>query len=274
VKKAVWFLLLFAGGMLIYFVGGYWTGLPAGLRLAVKIGVTGVLLACTLILRRHEAWRPWYRVSLAFLAASGGLLAGWLASDPLLRLTGLAVDSVQGVAVAKCTDALPIVVVAFLIARWGGLTRRDMYLQRGKLWVWLTVGLISFAGFTVFFLVQARDQNIGTDRLLALAPWTLLFIFANAFMEEFHFRGLLLRPFADLIGPFPANLCIALFFTLGHAPVTYTPDIVPFLAILFLLALAWGYLIQRSEALWGAVLFHAGADLLVIIGIYQTYTGN
>lgn len=273
-KKVGWFWLLFAAGMLVFFVGGYWTGLPAGPRLAVKVGMPAVLLVSTLILRRRETLRPRYRVSLAFLAASGALLAGWLVSDPLLRLTGLSANSVPGVAVAKCADALPIVVAAFLIARWGGLTRRDMYLQRGNLWVWLTVGLISFAGFTVFFLVQAQDQNIGTDRLLALAPWTLLFIFANAFMEEFHFRGLLLRPFADLIGRFPANLCIALFFTLGHAPVQYTPDIVPFLAVLFLLALAWGYLIQKTEALWGAVLFHAGADLLIIIGIYQTYGVN
>jgi membrane protease YdiL (CAAX protease family) len=102
----------------------------------------------------------------------------------------------------------------------------------------------------------------------------LVFIFANAFMEELHFRGLLLRPFAELLGPHLSNLCIALFFTLVHSPVQYTPDIISFLLILFVLALAWGYVIQSAEALWGSVLFHAGADLMIVIGIYETYAGG
>jgi membrane protease YdiL (CAAX protease family) len=37
------------------------------------------------------------------------------------------------------------------------------------------------------------------------------------------------------------------------------------------LALAWGYVIQKTESLWGSVLFHAGADLLIILGIFETY---
>jgi membrane protease YdiL (CAAX protease family) len=133
------------------------------------------------------------------------------------------------------------------------------------------VGIVSFAAFAVLFLLQARDQGIAADRLLAYAPWILLFVFANAFMEELHFRGLLLKPFERLLGRHPANLCIALFFTLAHAPVQYAPNILWFLAILLVLALAWGYVIQKTESLWGSVLFHAGADLMIIVGIFETY---
>jgi membrane protease YdiL (CAAX protease family) len=104
-----------------------------------------------------------------------------------------------------------------------------------------------------------------------LAPWTLIFIFSNAFMEELHFRGLLLGPFEEFLGPHVSNLCIALFFTLAHAPVQYTADIISFLSILFVLSLVWGYVIQLTEALWGSVLFHAGADLMIVVGIYETY---
>jgi len=53
--------------------------------------------------------------------------------------------------------------------------------------------------------------------------------------------------------------------------VQYAPDILVFLAILFVLALAWGYVIQRTESLWGCALFHAGADLMIMVGIYETY---
>ena len=30
----------------------------------------------------------------------------------------------------------------------------------------------------------------------------------------------------------------------------------------------WGYLMQKTGALWGSVLFHAGANTLLIIGIF------
>jgi membrane protease YdiL (CAAX protease family) len=53
--------------------------------------------------------------------------------------------------------------------------------------------------------------------------------------------------------------------------VQYAPDIRSFLAVLLVLALAWGYVIQNTESLWGSVLVHAGADLLIIVGIFATY---
>jgi len=60
-------------------------------------------------------------------------------------------------------------------------------------------------------------------------------------MEELHFRGLLLRPYENLLGKAGANFCIALFFTLVHVPITYTANIGQFLVILFILALAWSF---------------------------------
>jgi membrane protease YdiL (CAAX protease family) len=50
--------------------------------------------------------------------------------------------------------------------------------------------------------------------------------------------------------------------------VTYTADILVFVAITFVFALIWGYLTQKTGALWGSALFHAGADTLIIIGIF------
>jgi membrane protease YdiL (CAAX protease family) len=34
-------------------------------------------------------------------------------------------------------------------------------------------------------------------------------------------------------------------------------------------ARVWGFLIQRTKSLWGAVLVHAGADLLEVLGILR-----
>ncbi len=270
-KKTGYFLVLFLLAMLVYFVGGYWAAIPYGTRTIIKVIVPVLFLALTWACGRVESLRPWRNVSIAFLAASCGFLLSWLLSDRILGALGVTSDTVSGIALTKFTESMLIVIPVILIARVGGMTLSDLYLRRGRLRAWLIIGLATFAIFITLFLLQTLDQGLTAAQLLSLAPWTLLFIFANAFMEELHFRGLLLLPFEKLLGRHGAVICIALFFTLVHAPVEYTPDIAQFLAILFVLALAWGYVVQRTESLWGSVLFHAGADLMIIVGIYETY---
>ena len=270
-KKAGVFVTLFIVGMLVFFVGGYWSGIPHWFRTLTKIALPCVLLVATVVCSRNESLHQWRPVSLAFFAASFAFLVAWWVSSPLMTLSGFTTNSVPGIALMKLLDAIPIVAAVILVVRLGGVKPADLYLRTGKLKAWLVIGLVSFAAFAALFLLQARDQNIPADRLLAYAPWILLFVFANAFMEELHFRGLLLKPFEQLLGRHPANVCIALFFTLAHAPVQYAPNIAVFLAILLVLALTWGYLIQKTESLWGSVLFHAGADLTIMVGIYETY---
>jgi len=33
-------------------------------------------------------------------------------------------------------------------------------------------------------------------------------------------------------------------------------------------ALLWGYLMQKSDSLWGSALFHAGADCMIVLAIF------
>jgi membrane protease YdiL (CAAX protease family) len=270
-KRFGLFLILFLIGMLVFFVGGYWTGIQGWHRTAVKIVLPVLLLVATFASGRVQRFRKWRNASLGFLAASTAFLVSHWVSGPLLGLTGMTTDSVAGLAFAKLFDALPIVVTVLVVARLGGLRPADLFIRKGRVKAWLIVGLVSFAAFTVLFLLQASGEGIAPDMLIAYAPWALLFVFANGFMEELHFRGLLLRPFEELLGRHTANLCIALFFTLTHAPVQYTTDILFFLILVFALSYAWGYIIQRTESIWGSVLFHAGGDLLIIVGIYKTY---
>ena len=270
-KKVTWFAFFFVAGMLVFFIGGYWEAITSPYRLVVKIALPVLLLTMTAACGRFENTRKLRPVLTAFFAASLAFLAAHLVSGPLLRLTGASVDTVPGLALAKLFDALPIVVMILAVARLGRRRWSDLFLGKGRVKAWLVVGLVSFAGFAVVFLLQARGQGVGTGRLLDSLPWIVLFVFANGFMEELHFRGLLLRPMAAFLGRHTANLCIALFFTLSHFPVQYTSDIAVFLIVLFVLAVAWGYVIQKTDALWGAVLFHAGADLTVIISIFESY---
>lgn len=67
-------------------------------------------------------------------------------------------------------------------------------------------------------------------------------------------------------------LAVAIVFTITHAPVKYTPNIHLFLIGLISLAMVWGDLMQKTDSIWGSVLFHAGADLVILIGILETYS--
>jgi membrane protease YdiL (CAAX protease family) len=42
-----------------------------------------------------------------------------------------------------------------------------------------------------------------------------------------------------------------------------------FLASLPPLALAWGYIMRKTDSLWGSILFHAGMDLPIILGLWS-----
>ena len=266
-RRSTRFLALFGAVIVVYAVGGYLVSIPHGARTAIKCALPILLLLSAHACARFERLRPWRPASIALLAASCGFLAAWLLGGRIVAVLGVGTRSVSGIALAKLTDSVLIVAAALLVARAGGMTTADLYLQRGRWRAWLPIGLAAFGIFAALFLWQCAGQGISRGELLAALPWIVLFVAANGFMEEFHFRGLLLRPFGGLLGQGGANACIALAFTVMHAPATYVPDIVPFLAVLLVLAWAWGLLIQRTDSLWGAVLFHAGADLLVVQAI-------
>ena len=257
--------------MLVYVVGGYLASIPHAGRTAIKVALPLFLLLSTAVCGRVERLRPWKPVCLALLAASCGFLLAWVLSDRILAALGVTPRSVPGVAMAKLVESVLIVVAVLLVARAGGMSQGDLYLKRGNVRAWLPIGIATFGAFLAIFLWQSSQRGSRRRRCSAGPRGFVVFVFANAFMEELHFRGLLLRPFEGQLGVGGANLCIALFFTLAHAPVKYVPNIVPFLVVLFALAWAWGFIIQRTEALWGAVLFHAGADLLIVMGIFATY---
>jgi membrane protease YdiL (CAAX protease family) len=53
-----------------------------------------------------------------------------------------------------------------------------------------------------------------------------------------------------------------------HEGASYTSQEYIFLAVLVPLALAWGYIMQKTDSVWGSILFHAGMDIPIFLGIF------
>ena len=103
--------------------------------------------------------------------------------------------------------------------------------------------------------------------IVAASPWILAFCFANSLMEELWCRGIFLGKLSPVLGATASVVVTALVFGLLHAGAAYiTPaERVVFPAVAFVLGLVNGFVMLKTDSIWGSVLFHAGYDLFVIL---------
>jgi uncharacterized protein len=159
------------------------------------------------------------------------------------------------------------------LTRISGGSLGSIYLQKGKLKLALIIGCITFflaaAGAIPMATLSFKYQDLGFARIVPLLPWILLSVLANAAQEELMFRGLFLRKLQPFFGKFISNLLVVFVFTMLHKGATYSSNDYMFLAVLVPLALAWGYIMQKTDSVWGSILFHAGMDIPIMLGIFS-----
>jgi membrane protease YdiL (CAAX protease family) len=270
-SRFVLFMVLLAGGLLVF--------LPA-ITFSAEIspqfrGSTAVvLLGITILTRLNQRYKVYWQLPMTLFIAALSLLVTSLFGDWLLDLWGLTLNSAAGIAVAKLSDAIPIVVVILIVNRIFGFDLGSIYVQKGHLKRGLAIGLGGFAVFSVLTFFQSKEQGIEIAQIVPVIPWILLFVLANGFMEELLFRGLFLKRYEPFLGGQLSVLVTALVFTAVHMQVGYVQDLWGFLVLVFLLALAWGELMRNTNSLIGSGLFHAGADLLIITGVLASFGAN
>lgn len=265
------FVLFLACGLLVFFVSiTFSPKIPTNIEIIVRIGLSALFLAVAIFLRRNERLKKYWQISYAFFIAAFVQFLSWYFSGRIEHFLNLQVSTVEGVALAKLTQSLLIVIPLIVLIRIAGGDMGSIYLKKGRLKLGLIIGLLTFSTFAVITVLIATGQNISLYRLISVTHWMLIFVLANGFMEELLFRGLFLRKFEPFLGATASNLLTAIVFTLAHMQVGYVAvtDIIKFLAIVFSLSLAFGYVMQKTDSLWGSALFHAGSDLLIFSGIF------
>jgi membrane protease YdiL (CAAX protease family) len=173
----------------------------------------------------------------------------------------------------KLNQSFIIISTVVALTLLSGGTLGSIYIQKGRLKLGLLIGislfLLAAAGSTFMAYDLFKGRELTQERIMGWLPWLLIFVLANAAQEELLFRGLFLRKLQPFFGSFGSNLLIMFVFTLLHYGATYASNDTKFAAAVALFALAWGYLMQKTDAIWASTLFHAGMDIPIMLGLFS-----
>jgi membrane protease YdiL (CAAX protease family) len=275
-SRAAFFLLfLFSGLILFVLFNHIQPVLPAPVDWIGRILLTTVFLAAALWTRRNPRLEKYWRLLFAFFIAALAMTVDLYlpSSAALLNILRVDLHSPAGLALDKLDSSLILVLCILLLTKASGADLGSIYLQKGNLARGLTIGLTAFAvaaaGSIPVSAAFFGGNNLSVERIIPWTPWVLIFVLGNAFSEELLFRGLFLQKFSPFTGKALSNLAIAVPFALHHGGVSYTPAVLMFLALLLPLGLVWGWITQKTDAVWGSVLFHAGTDIPIILGLFS-----
>jgi membrane protease YdiL (CAAX protease family) len=241
-----------------------------------RIGITFILLFSALLIRRSRQLNYFWQVVYGLFVLSVTVSLDWVFAVYLLEILGIDGNTPAGFALLKLNECAVVVGSVILFTRLSGESLGSIYIQKGRLKLGLTIGLVAFflaaVGSVPMSSLLFKADSLSFESILPWLPWLLIFVLANATQEELLFRGLFLRKLEPFFGKLLSSLLIAITFTLLHKGVTYTSSELIFLAVLFQLALAWGYIMQKTDGVWGSILFHAGMDIPIMLGIFANLT--
>jgi membrane protease YdiL (CAAX protease family) len=268
------FLLFLALSLLLFLVFSHFRPLlPENAELPARIALILILLGSSLLLRRSDRLRKYWPVLFAFFIASFAQALDYYFSGWLVSLLGLDVKSPAGIAVDKLESTLLIVLPIVLLTRLSGNSMGSTYLQKGNLRQGLIIALTVFIVVAALSIPWAQWQyrvgDLSLQRVLPWIPWILLFVLANSINEELLLRGLFLQKLEPFLGAFPANICMAIAFTMLHVGIDYSRNTLLLLALLLPLGLVLGYVMQKTRGILGPWLIHASVDIAVVLSLFS-----
>ncbi len=241
-----------------------------------RLSIASVLIALPcMFVRRLEPARP-IALALAAVATTYTLLSAGpqILFDLLGSHSGSFDAQVFWSSLAQAAGSLLIAIVALrtVAPAWRPALRMRHLGLRG-----LAVGVIGSAVLIGIGLalpagllgrVGLQPVAIGRD-----FPWQGPANALQAFAQEVQFRALLLGALERTMSPRWANVSQAAVFGLAHLAISYGGPEAPFVPITFLVGLAFGWLVRRTNSLWPAVIVHAVADIALQFGIVQGLYG-
>jgi membrane protease YdiL (CAAX protease family) len=227
-------------------------------------------LAISIFLHFRQSLKDYWQILFSFFIASLALFLDFLVNIPASTISGFLMDMLVSASI--------IVSVIILFTKISGNSLSSIFLKKGNVKLGIIIGLVGFFIFAITAIPVAefmfQGQNLTSDRVIAWLPWIIPIVLLNGVREELLYRGLFLKKYEVKLGPKTSNFLQAIIFSLSHSVAglglnTYTPFIWALVIFTFALGLAWGYIMQRTNSIIGSVLFHAGTDIPVFMGIFS-----
>lgn len=270
-RLGLFFLFLMCGVAVFVFGSNYYEIFPTNRNIYYNAVLSVVFLIVSLWLKRNERLTKYWQIPFAFFIASFVILFTLLfdLSGSVLGWFNLTTSTSQGIAIAKLFDMVMIVVLIIVLTKLSGADLGSIYLKRGNLKWGLSIGAIVLFNFASSAILFFATRYTSIDKLIVAILWGVVFSFANSFMEELWLRGIFLKRFEPLLGISGAVLVTSIVFSLMHVGAVYlTPAAIPFmLANTLTLGLACGYLMMKTDSIWGSTMIHAAADFFLFIAM-------
>jgi membrane protease YdiL (CAAX protease family) len=273
-QRAGLFLAFLACYVAVIILGSnYFDIFPTNRNLTYNLAISAIFLITALWFKSTQRLNKYWQITFAFFMASvvypvTSLTIGWK-SAMMSRLGLAATVTSQGTAVDKLFEVTLMVVPILVLSKLSGADLGSIFIKRGSLKLGLGIGGLVFLNFStsalMFFATRFQKIELLGDAIV----WGLVFSLANGFMEELWIRGIFLRRLAPFLGIGGSVWLTATIFALMHGAAYYfMPAVLPiFIVNTMALGLACGYLIMKTDSIWGAALIHAAADLFLFIAI-------
>ena len=273
-ERIVLALLVLAIGSFIMVVFNPWRipKLDRTYDYLAKIGTGIFLLVVAMLARKNRRFKKYWQLLFALFILIVAVSLDFIFGQYLLNYLGVSDSTPIGWALPKLNELFVVASVIVIFTFLSGSDLGSIYIQKGNLKLGITIGLIAFFIFVIGAIPMAslfQAQNLSLDRTVPWIPWILIYVLANGAMEELLFRGLFLQKLEPFFGKFFSNFFVAVIFSVIHLSGNLTGDERIFVAFLFPFALLLGYIMQKTDSVWGSILFHAGMDIPVIIGIFS-----
>lgn len=269
--QIIWSIIYTILGGLVFILGlNFFEFIPANLQDGYKFALPVLFLIAYIISRKVLTNQKY--VFLAYFLVSLGWVLDFYLTGEIVRRLSLNKVTISGFAITMVIST--VLVTAPVIIGWllAGQELSSIYLQGSQNRWGILVGLAGLILFGGLGVLQALNEGLTFNIIMAAIPMALVFSLANGFREELVYRAVFLKHFQANIGLIATIIVTTLVFAAAHINVSYSPaDLVVFALVLVIIGIVGSLIMVKTGSLVGAVLFHAGADVLLIMGLLSSH---
>lgn len=271
-RKTGLFILILLCAIAVFVLGAnHYKIFPTNQNVYYEGGTTAFFLMVALALRRFPRFKVYWPIAYALFCAAAVILVTTLTvdlRDSLFNNIGIAANSNPEAGAAKIFEAAMTIGTILILSRLAGIKFETLYVKRGNLKWGLLIGVGTLLNFMTSSLMFFAGQYSTMEKLGSAILWGIIFSLCNGFLEELWLRALFLRNLIPLLGVGTSIVLTSLWFGLFHVSgIMYMqPEAIPFYMVnTFTFAVAWGYLMHRTDSWIGPGLMHAASDFFLFI---------